>query len=240
MVVNDAHSLFDLLDQFDPNDRKHFDMLEGLIEKHPNFHLIQAYHLKAVQQLKPELFDKALSHAAIATYDRELLYEFLETQFDEKVTPINHKTQKTNSNLKENKKQTENSRQAKNSKKKYEQINFPDSLRFSEWATYLKSNEAPKKDSNIDDKFELIDSFLAKNKKIVPNKNSYNKEDLSEKSWVASDELMTETLAKVFVKQKKYNRAIEAYQVLGLKYPEKNSLFADRIKEIKKLQKLKD
>ena len=240
MVVNDAHSLFDLLDQFDPNDRKHFDMLEGLIEKHPNFHLIQAYHLKAIQQLKPELFDKALSHAAIATYDRELLYEFLETQFYEKVTPINHKTQKTNSNLKENKKQTETSRQAKNLKKKYEQIKFPDSLRFSEWATYLKSNEAPKKDSNIDDKFELIDSFLAKNKKIVPNKNSYNKEDLSEKSWVASDELMTETLAKVFVKQKKYNRAIEAYQVLGLKYPEKNSLFADRIKEIKKLQKLKD
>ena len=51
---------------------------------------------------------------------------------------------------------------------------------------------------------------------------------------------MTETLAKVFVKQKKYDKALEAYQILGLKYPEKNSFFALRIKEIKKSQKLKD
>ena len=51
---------------------------------------------------------------------------------------------------------------------------------------------------------------------------------------------MTETLAKVFTKQKKYNKALEAYQILILKYPEKNSFFADQIKKIKKLKKLKD
>ena len=67
-----------------------------------------------------------------------------------------------------------------------------------------------------------------------------NNEDLSEQSWVNSNELMTETLAKVFIKQKKYVKALEAYQILGLKYPEKNSFFADRIKEIKDLQKLKN
>ena len=51
---------------------------------------------------------------------------------------------------------------------------------------------------------------------------------------------MTETLAKVFVKQKKYKKAIEAYQILGLKYPEKNSLFANQIKKIKKLDQQKN
>ena len=51
---------------------------------------------------------------------------------------------------------------------------------------------------------------------------------------------MTETLAKVFVKQQKYAKALQAYQILGLKYPEKNSFFADQVKEIKRLQKLKD
>jgi hypothetical protein len=51
---------------------------------------------------------------------------------------------------------------------------------------------------------------------------------------------MTETLAKVFVKQQKYTKALQAYQILGLKYPEKNSFFANQIKEIKRLQKLKD
>jgi hypothetical protein len=92
----------------------------------------------------------------------------------------------------------------------------------------------------IDNKFDLIDSFLAKQRKIIPDKNLINNEDLSEQSWVNSNELMTETLAKVFIKQKKYVKALEAYQILGLKYPEKNSFFADRIKEIKDLQKLKN
>jgi hypothetical protein len=47
---------------------------------------------------------------------------------------------------------------------------------------------------------------------------------------------MTETLAKVFVKQKKFENALQAYQILSLKYPEKNSFFADQIKEIKRLK----
>jgi hypothetical protein len=47
---------------------------------------------------------------------------------------------------------------------------------------------------------------------------------------------MTETLAKVFLEQKKYHKAIQAYEILILKYPEKSSLFADRIIEIKNLQ----
>ena len=51
-----------------------------------------------------------------------------------------------------------------------------------------------------------------------------------------NDELMTETLAKVLMKQKKYNKALEAYQILGLKYPEKNSFFANQIKKIRKLK----
>ena len=57
---------------------------------------------------------------------------------------------------------------------------------------------------------------------------------------VSTDELMTETLAKVFIKQKKYDKALQAYQILRLKYPEKNSFFADQIKTIKRLEKKKD
>jgi hypothetical protein len=47
---------------------------------------------------------------------------------------------------------------------------------------------------------------------------------------------MTETLAKVYLEQKKYNKAIQAYEILILKYPEKSSFFADQINEIKNLQ----
>jgi hypothetical protein len=47
---------------------------------------------------------------------------------------------------------------------------------------------------------------------------------------------MTETLAHVYLEQKKYEKAIAAFTVLSLKYPEKSSFFADRIEAVKKLQ----
>jgi hypothetical protein len=48
--------------------------------------------------------------------------------------------------------------------------------------------------------------------------------------------LMTETLARVYLEQKKYSKAIQAYEILILKYPEKSSFFADRILDIKNIQ----
>ena len=45
---------------------------------------------------------------------------------------------------------------------------------------------------------------------------------------------MTETLAKIYVKQKKIKKALYAYKILSLKYPEKSSLFAIQIKKLQK------
>ena len=50
---------------------------------------------------------------------------------------------------------------------------------------------------------------------------------------------MTETLAKKYFEQKKFQEAIKAYEILCLKYPEKIILFADQIKTIKKYLKNK-
>jgi hypothetical protein len=47
--------------------------------------------------------------------------------------------------------------------------------------------------------------------------------------------LITETMAKVYEMQKKYAKAIKAYEVLALKYPEKSALFAARINYIKNI-----
>ena len=62
--------------------------------------------------------------------------------------------------------------------------------------------------------------------------------DLPSKPIETSDttHLMTETLARVYLEQKKYSKAIQAYEILILKYPEKSIFFADRIKDIKILQ----
>ena len=53
------------------------------------------------------------------------------------------------------------------------------------------------------------------------------------KSVQYNDTLTTETLAEIYVEQGHYQRAIQAYRILCLKYPKKSGFFADRIKEIK-------
>ena len=52
----------------------------------------------------------------------------------------------------------------------------------------------------------------------------------------ASDDLMTETLAKLYLEQGHFEQSIRAYQILRLKYPKKSSLFATEIEKIKKIK----
>jgi hypothetical protein len=86
-------------------------------------------------------------------------------------------------------------------------------------------------------KFELIDRFLEENPRIVPQDKEHIPIDLKDSGKIDSEELMTETLAKVYLEQKKYKKALQAYKILSLKYPEKSSFFASRIKAVKQLQK---
>lgn len=92
--------------------------------------------------------------------------------------------------------------------------------------------EAPKTISHI----ELIDKFISSKPKISPAKKTVSVKNLTQDKSFNSDELMTETLAKVYLEQKNYKKAIQAYRVLSLKYPEKNSFFADRISDIEKIE----
>ena len=99
----------------------------------------------------------------------------------------------------------------------------------------LEENE-PKIDAEKQKKLDLIDKFIEANPKIAPvtdlSKTPINISKIKDEPT----HLMTETLAKVYLQQKKYSKAIQAYQILILKYPEKSSFFATRIEEIKNLQ----
>ena len=100
----------------------------------------------------------------------------------------------------------------------------------------IKIEENP---SKIEDKFSLIDKFIEANPKIKPVDKQAVNIDISNESNYQNESLMTETLAKVYLEQKKYDNALQAYRILSLKYPEKSSFFANRIKAIKILQKNK-
>jgi tetratricopeptide (TPR) repeat protein len=83
----------------------------------------------------------------------------------------------------------------------------------------------------------LIDKFIETNPKIPPvKKDSDIPSIFYEPSNADNSFLMTETLARVYLEQKKYHKAIQAYEILILKYPEKSTFFADRILDIKNLQ----
>ena len=122
-----------------------------------------------------------------------------------------------------------------------------DTHSFAEWLKLTrakpisrksKSGDKPEKDgSGKARKFALIDRFIQQKPKLEPLKDSGPQEDLSSPFTKQPDSLMTETLAKVYLQQKNYDKAVQAYKILILKNPEKSGYFADQIRAIEKLKK---
>lgn len=94
----------------------------------------------------------------------------------------------------------------------------------------------PERSIEQQQQFDRIDKFIAQNPKIVPKKNTPIPENIANSGVLDKNELMTETLARVYLEQNKYKNAIQAYKILSLKYPEKSGFFADRIKIVEKIQ----
>ncbi|WP_370479860.1 hypothetical protein [Tamlana flava] len=90
--------------------------------------------------------------------------------------------------------------------------------------------------SEKEKKFELIDKFISTNPKISPNTPISQKGNLAKAQMIKPEALMTETLARIYVEQKNYKKAIQSYKILSLKYPEKSGFFANQIKAVEQLQ----
>ena len=100
---------------------------------------------------------------------------------------------------------------------------------------------------------DLIDAFLADptEDEVKPSGSKQETVEVEKKKYPASsgidltntdhpkmdmpEETFTETLAKIYLKQKRYDRALEIFKSLSLKYPEKNVYFADQIRYLEKL-----
>lgn len=117
-------------------------------------------------------------------------------------------------------------------------INKNDKYSFSDWLKITNKNTSDKEKQEIIEQKsteELINKFITEQPRITkPKAEFFSPVNLARKSVIESNEIVSETLAKIYEKQGNYTKAIKAYESLSLKYPEKKLFFAARIKELKK------
>jgi len=113
-----------------------------------------------------------------------------------------------------------------------------DADNISQWLENISEehNEVAYKNDKVAEKFKLIDKFLESNPKIEASRDYVSNVNLADEVKSDPKQLMTETLAQVYVNQRKFKQAIQAYEILILKNPKKSAYFAAQIENIKKLQ----
>ncbi len=86
---------------------------------------------------------------------------------------------------------------------------------------------------------ELIEKFIVANPRIEPSREKIAGplQDISEPPEEEDGGFVTETLAKIYVGQGYYSKAIDIYEKLSLKFPEKSSYFATQIEKVKEYLK---
>lgn len=108
----------------------------------------------------------------------------------------------------------------------------------SDFYAWLNAGSAQKNtpaNKPIERKEDLIEKFLKTKPSISrPKQEFYTPEKAMKKSEVLNNKIVTETLAKIYTKQGNFEKAIDAYEQLSLKFPEKKTYFANLIDQIKK------
>lgn len=240
--------------------------LKKILEEFPYFQSARVMRLKHLYNQDSFKYNYALKVAAAYTTDRSVLFDFITSNnfktiqnglYEQKIAELlninvidsevieNHtKTEETNSleqSILSSIEQAQPNLEEKLEIGKPLEFTKSEKHSFQEWLQLSRLKPIERKETIKEEdhekrrKLELIDKFIETNPKIPP----INKENTTPVSVPLTEDksyLMTETLAKVYLEQKKFSKAIQAYEILILKYPEKSSFFADRISDIKNLQ----
>lgn len=123
---------------------------------------------------------------------------------------------------------------------------------FSDWLLFLRKNNGQsyenieekvnqeKEKNKISTKKEknkaLIDKIIETNPGLIRNKEEtkfYTPDSKAKESLIENEHLVTETLAKIYALQGSVNKAVRAYEILSLKFPQKSAYFASLIEKLK-------
>ena len=233
--------------------------MSAIIEEFPYFQSARAIYLKGLKDLGSFRYNQELKTTAAYTTDRSILFDFITSDVflqNDVSTHIKHNFEQIKTiAINEfqdisNKKILDKNLVNKQTESKEilglgNPLEFNKSERhsFSEWLSLTQKDPIDRSepartpnDSSRDKKFALIDAFIANKPKLKPLDKDSELINIAEDRVVETESLMTETLARIYVEQKNYDKAIQSYQILSLKYPEKSSLFADQIQAIKVLK----
>ncbi|RTL11947.1 MAG: hypothetical protein EKK56_07380 [Flavobacteriaceae bacterium] len=238
--------------------------LENVVLQFPYFQAARALHLKGLYNQESFRYNYELKKTAAYTTDRTILFEFITSDNftaiqQEKIDEIQRSLLDIEVHHMEEvivlpeietiTPEEETNEIEPTSEEKLEigkplpftpneRHSFQEWLQLTKISPIVRENEEKiiQNDAEKQKKLDIIDKFIEANPKIAPVKENTKTPANISKSVEEPTHLMTETLAKVYLEQKKYTKAIQAYEILILKYPEKSSFFANRINEIKNLQ----
>lgn len=194
-------------------------ILDSILLKYPYFQNGQLLLTKGLLNNNSIRYNSQLKKTAAYCLDRRKLFKL--------ITLKNKKKTELDKDKKESKISTEEKLEigAPLRFDKTENHSFSEWLRLANIKKINRGNE------------DVITKFLAKEQKIIKPKKElfFNATDFAKESLIEDHELVTPTLAKVYLEQEHYNKAISAYEKLILKYPKKSSFFASQITLIRKL-----
>ena len=205
--------------------------LNNLCKEHPYCSSLHKLRLKALKQAGSENYNNELKITAAIAGNRTLLFEYITKDSFEA-----HKNQVV--------------KQIKTKPKEILQLGSPlefdesEKHSFNEWLRlthFIPINREQNSNKNTKLKpaektSKIVDFISASKDKELPKKEFFSPTNTALKSLTENNNLMTETLAKVYLEQGHYEKAITAYEILSLKYPQKSSLFANQIKAIKQIK----
>ena len=105
---------------------------------------------------------------------------------------------------------------------------------FSQQVPLEEQEQTPKTEIEKTEE-DLIEKFIKDEPQIRPPRSEkLDTENKARKSSEDNLDLVSETLAQIYIDQMLYHKAIDTYKKLSLKYPEKSTYFAGQISELEK------
>lgn len=221
--------------------------LELLIEKYPYFQPPRLLYLYLLYQLESADYEEALRKSSIFITDRRSLYSLINNVLPTGTAPeTSRNSEKTSRKFEERNGRSfsliddflsEYSDEA-GEKEAQALIEHPSKKDVpADYTSYLVGKEAKLEEVSQEDNVAEAPVVVPISSRPIPKKKQEEVE-ISQPVVEAesiSDKYFTETLAKIYVKQGKYSKALEIIQRLYLRNPNKNAYFADQIRYLEKL-----